>query len=98
MSLKQMPSPHPGSRKWSFHAEDLYPASIGERCRPAMVLFPHVVDVPHSHLELLSKGGPWNFSSPQALLVLIPRWLRREFQVLAKLARQVDCYRLTFRP
>lgn len=88
--------PHPGSRKWSFHAEDLYPTSIGERCRPAMVLFPHVVDAPHSHLELLSKRRALELLLPQALLVFDPDVAGREFQVLAKLARQVDCYRLHF--
>jgi hypothetical protein len=88
--------PHPGSRKRSFHAEDLYPASIGERCRPAMVLFPHVADVPHSHLELLSKRRALELLLPQALLVFDPEVARREFQVLAKLARQVNCYRLHF--
>lgn len=88
--------PHPGSRKWSFHAEDLYPTSIGERCRPAMVLFPHVVDAHHSHLELLSKRRALELLLPQALLVFDPEVAGREFQVLAKLARQVDCYRLHF--
>ncbi|HKU53580.1 MAG TPA: hypothetical protein VJQ25_14000 [Nitrospira sp.] len=88
--------PHPGSHKRSFHAEDLYPTSIGERCRPAMVLFPHVADVPHSHLELLSKRRALELLLPQALLVFDPEVAGREFQVLAKLARQVDCYRLHF--
>lgn len=88
--------PHPGWRKWSFHAQDLYPTSIGERCRLAMVLFPHVVDVPHSHLELLSKRQALELLLPQALLVFDPEVARREFQVLAKLARQADCYRLHF--
>jgi len=88
--------PHPGSRKWSFHAEDRYPTLIGERCRPAMVLFPHVADVPHSHLELLSKRRALELLLPQTLLVFDPEVARREFEVLAKLARQVDCYRLHF--
>ena len=33
-----------------FVPEDLYHASIGSCCRPAMVLFPHVVDTARSHL------------------------------------------------
>jgi hypothetical protein len=33
---------------------------------------------------------------PQALLVYDPEVARREFQVLAKLVQQVDCYRLHF--
>lgn len=86
-----------GSHKRSFHAEDLYPTSMGgERCRPALVLFPHVVNACHSHLELLPKSQALELLLPQALLVFDPEVARREFQVLAKLARQVDCYRLYF--
>lgn len=87
---------HPSSRKWSFHAEDLYPTSMGKCCQPAMILFPHVVDISHSHLELLSKTQAMELLLPQALLVYDPEVAGREFQVLAKLARQVDCYRLHF--
>lgn len=88
--------PPPGSHKWSFYAEDLYPTSLGERCRPAMVLFPHVADVGHSHLELLSKRQALELLLPQALLVFDPEVAGREFQVLAKMVQQVDCYRLHF--
>jgi hypothetical protein len=61
-----------------------------------MVLFPHVVDAPHSRLERLSKRQALELLLPQALLVFDPEVARREFQVLAKLTRQVDCYRLHF--
>ena len=86
----------PGARKRSFYAEDLYPTSVGDCCQPAMVLFPHVVDAPHSHLELLPKSRALEVLLPQALLVYDPEVARREFQVLAKLVQQVDCYRLHF--
>lgn len=84
------------SPKRSFYAEDLYPTSVGAPCQPAMVLFPHVVDAPHSHLELLPKSRAMEVLLPQALLVYDPEVARREFQVLAKLVQQVDCYRLHF--
>lgn len=87
---------HSGSAKRSFHAEDLYPASIGGSCRPAVMLFPHVVDARHSHLEPLPKSRALEVLLPQALLVYDPEVARREFQVLAKLVQQVDCYRLHF--
>ena len=87
---------HSDSPKRSFHAEDLYPTSVGDCCQPAMVLFPHVVDAPHSHLELLPKSRALEVLLPQALLVYDPAVARREFQVLAKLVQQVDCYRLHF--
>jgi hypothetical protein len=87
---------HPGSPKRAFHAEELYPTSVGDCCQPAIVLFPHVVDAPHSHLELLPKSRALEVLLPQALLVYDPEVARREFQVLAKLVQQVDCYRLHF--
>lgn len=87
---------HPGSPKRSFHAEDLYPTSVGDTCEPAIILFPHVVDKPHSCLEPLPKSRALEVLLPQALLVYDPEMARREFQVLAKLVQQVDCYLLHF--
>ena len=87
---------HPGVPKRFFYAEDLYPTAVGERCQPALVLFPHVVDSPQSHLELLPKSRALEALLPQALLVYDQEVARREFKVLAKLVKQVDCYRLHF--
>jgi|CXWL01.1.fsa_nt_gi hypothetical protein len=87
---------HPGVPKRYFYAEDLYPTAVGARCRPALVLFPHVVDAPQSHLELLPKSRALEALLPQALLVYDQEVARREFKVLAKLVQQVDCYRLHF--
>lgn len=87
---------HAGWTKWSFYAEDLYPISVGDCCQLAVILFPHVLDAPHSHLELLPKSRALELLLPQALLVYDPEVARREFQVLAKLVEQVDCYRLHF--
>ena len=87
---------HPGSPRRAFYAEELYTTSVGKCCQPAIVLFPHVVDASHSHLELLPKSRALEVLLPQALLVYDPEVARREFQVLAKLVRQVDCYRLHF--
>jgi hypothetical protein len=82
--------------KRAFYAEDVYPTSIGECCRPALVLFPHVIDASHSHLELLPKSRALELLLPQALLVYDSEVAKREFQVLVKLVQQVDCYRLHF--
>lgn len=87
---------HPGVPKRFFYAEDLYSTAVGERCRPALVLFPHVVDAPQSRLELLPKSRALEALLPQALLVYDQEVARREFKVLAKLVQQVDCYRLHF--
>jgi hypothetical protein len=87
---------HPGVPKRFFYAEDLYPTAVGDRCQPALVLFPHVVDSPQSHLELLPKSRALESLLPQALLVYDQEVARQEFKVLAKLVQQVDCYRLHF--
>jgi hypothetical protein len=86
----------PGFPKRAFYAKELYPTAIGECCRPALVLFPHVVDAPHSSLEKLPKSRALELLLPQALLVYDPAVARREFQVLAKLVQQVNCYCLHF--
>jgi hypothetical protein len=87
---------HPRFPKRAFYAEEVYPTSIGACCRPALVLFPQVVDAPRSHLEPLPKSRAMELLLPQALLVYDAEVARREFQVLAKVVQQVDCYRLHF--
>ncbi|BFU96171.1 MAG: conserved protein of unknown function [Nitrospira sp.] len=82
-------------KKW-FQPEDVYPNSVGTSCRPAMILFPRVVDMAHSCLEPLSRSRALEAVMPQALRVYDPDVARREFQALSKLVQQVDCYRLHF--
>lgn len=86
----------PGFHKRGFYAEEVYSAGIGTCCKPALVLFPQVVDAPQSHLERISKSRALELVLPQALLVYDQEVARREFQVLTKLVQQVDCYRLHF--
>jgi hypothetical protein len=86
----------PGFPKRGFYPEELYPTSIGTCCRPALVLFPQVVDAPRSHLEPLPRSRAMELLLPQALLVYDAEVARREFRVLAKLVQQADCYRLHF--
>ena len=85
-----------GIYKKNFHAEDLYADSIGSSCTPAMILFPHVVDMPHSCLEPLPKSRALEAILPQGLLVYDQVVARQEFQMLSRLVQQVDCYRLHF--
>jgi hypothetical protein len=82
--------------KRAFYAEDLYATAIGSSCRPALVLFPQVVDAPRSHVEPLPKSRAMELLLPQALLVYDTEVARQEFQVLARLVQQVECYRLHF--
>ncbi len=85
-----------GVAKKYFQAEDLYADCIGGVCAPAMILFPHVVDMPHSCLEPMAKSRALEALLPQGLLVYDGEVARREFQALARLVQQVDCYRLHF--
>jgi hypothetical protein len=85
-----------GVCKKHFHAADLYPESIGGSCAPAMMLFPHVVDMPYSCLEPLSKSRALEAIMPQAAFVYDRDIARREFQSLSRLVQQVDCYSLHF--
>ena len=85
-----------GIQKKYFQSEDLYAESIGRSCTPAIIMFPHVVDMPHSCLEPLTKSRALEALMPQGLLVYDQTVARREFQALSKLVQQVDCYRLHF--
>lgn len=85
-----------GVQKKHFQSEDLYAESLGSTCRPAIIMFPHVVDMPHSCLEPLPKSRALEALMPQGLLVYDQAVARREFQSLSKLVQQVDCYRLHF--
>ena len=87
---------HAGIPKRYFFAEELYPAPLGQPCEPAIILFPEVVDSPHSCLEPLSKKVALEMILPHSLLVYDPVVARREFQALARLVEQADCYRLHF--
>lgn len=85
-----------GICKKFFQVDDLYADSIGSSCTPAMLMFPHVVDMPHSCLEPLSKSRALESIMPQALLVYDQSVARWEFHALSRLVQQVDCYRLHF--
>lgn len=85
-----------GGPKRYFHAEELYPAPLGKPCEAAVILFPQVVDAPHSCLESLSKKQALAMILPHSLLVYDAEVARREFQALVRLVEQADCYRLYF--
>ena len=87
---------HPGVPKCYFYAQDLYPAPLGRPCEPAVILFPEVVNTPHSCLEPLSKKQALEMILPHSLLVYDAAVARREFQALVRLVEQTDCYRLHF--
>ncbi len=86
----------PGIPKRYFHVEDIYPGPLGQPCPPAMILFPQVHQASFSCLEPLSKKQAMELILPHALLVFDAAVARREFQALARLVEQADCYRLHF--
>lgn len=88
---------HAGPHKRFFYVEDIYAhAAIGDRCTPAIILFPHVVDAEHSSLERLPRSRVLEELLPQGLVAYDKDVARRQFVLLSKLAQQVDCYRLYF--
>lgn len=87
---------HAGPQKRFFQVEEVYPTAIGSSCEPAVILFPYVVDVPHSTLEPLPRSRVLEELLPQGLFAYDRDMAARQFQVLSKLAQQVRCYRLYF--
>lgn len=88
---------HQGPTKRYFFVEDVYDqVAIGDRCIPALVLFPHVVDEEKSWLEPLPQSRVLQELLPQGLMAYDPELSRQQFAVLSQLARQVSCYRLNF--
>jgi hypothetical protein len=87
---------HPGVRKQYFYAEELFPDSEADSCRPAVILFPRVVDAPTSHLEPLPRGRALEELMRQGMLVLDREVARRQFHSFSRLIAQTPCYRLHF--
>lgn len=85
-----------GIHKRYFYVEDLYSSGIGERCEPAVILFPHVVDCDRSRLERLPASRALEEILPHSLLVYDRDVAKREFSLLSQLVQQVECYRLHF--
>lgn len=88
---------HQGPAKRYFFVEDVYDqVALGDRCSPALVLFPHVVDADKSWLEPLPQSRVLQELLPQGLVAYDQALSREQFIVLSQLARQVSCYRLNF--
>lgn len=88
---------HQGPAKRYFFVEDVYDqVALGDRCSPALVLFPHVVDADKSWLEPLPQSRVLQELLPQGLVAYDQALSREQFTVLSQLARQVSCYRLNF--
>jgi len=87
-----------GVRKRYFYAEDFYPQGQTEpdSCRPAAIIFPHIMDGPKSHLEPLPKSKALEVLLPESLLVYNKEAAGQQFHMLSRLVEQTDCYQLHF--
>lgn len=85
---------HKGMLKKSFNAEDIYPGSLTERCRPKAVLFPEITPVSKSYVEEMSKSDALSLFLPHTMLVFDKETSNRHFNILFDLISSVDTYRL----
>ena len=84
------------TRKRSFDIGAVSGYRLGGACRPAVILFPRIVDWPGSSMERLSGALALEELLPQTLLVLDRALAGRQFQVMSELVRNVPAYRLHF--
>lgn len=87
---------HRGIHKHYFYVEDLYQQGPADACRPAVILFPHVVDWPKSTLEPLPKSRALEGLLPEALFVFDKAIAKKQLDLFSRLVQQADCYRLYF--
>jgi len=82
--------------KLAMDPEHLHGPGIGHPCRASLVLFPHIVEWPHSAIEGLSRSRALEEIMRLGLLVLDRDVAAAQFQALARLVRGAACYRLLF--
>jgi hypothetical protein len=85
-----------GIRKQYFYLEELFPQGIAESCRPAVLLFPQIIDWPTSSLEPLPRARALQELLRHGVLALDEEVARRQFHSVADLVETVACYRLYF--
>jgi hypothetical protein len=84
------------TRKRSFALETVGGYRWGGGCRPALLIFPRIVDWPESSAVGLSGARALEELLPQTLLVLDPDLAGRQFQLMSELVRSTPAYRLHF--
>lgn len=83
-----------GLLKKSFCAEDIYPGSVIQRCRPRAVLYPERYQGSKSFVEELSKSEALSSFLPHSMLVFDKDTSKKHFDILFDLINSVDTYRL----
>jgi hypothetical protein len=87
---------HPGVRKRFFYVDEIYPHATADRCEPAVILCPQVVDWPTSHVEPISRSRVLEELLKEGLLAFDREVAARQFQVFSRLVAKAACYRLFF--
>jgi hypothetical protein len=85
-----------GLRKRQFRIDELYPRSMAVSGRPALILFPQIIEWPTSRLELLPKSRALEELLRHGLKVFDREVARRQFQTYSRLVESTPCYRLYF--
>lgn len=81
-------------RKSSVSIEKIYPGAFTDRATPALLIFPEISGAAATRTERITKTEALALSLRYAYLFMDPSTYSENFQILAELARQVDCFRL----
>jgi hypothetical protein len=84
----------PGWPKWAFRAEAVFDAHVAWTCRPAAIVFPRVGTAETSRLEPLRADQALLEMAPNVLLTE-PRACQEHLDILARLANETPCFRLS---
>ncbi|MGH2404158.1 MAG: hypothetical protein ACRDGN_06780, partial [bacterium] len=87
-------SPAPGRRKRPVDPELIYPGCLGDAAVPELILFPQATAQQGHRVVPLPKATALQEILPHSLLVFDPQMSARQFDLLARLIKQADCYRL----
>lgn len=81
--------------KHRLDLQALYPAQVRDTCRPNLMLFPTIVDAPHSRLIPIGKAEALlRLIQQSALLSIDPREAPGHLDILVRLVRQTRHFRL----
>jgi hypothetical protein len=83
-----------GWPKWSLRAEEVFRTQIAWSCEPVALVFPRIGDAQSSHLEPMPGSEALLEMLPNVLLTQ-PAACQLHIGVLARLAHETPCYRLT---
>ena len=86
--------PPPGRRKRSIDPELVFPGCVSAAAVPDLILFSQMTGQQEYRAVPLPKETALKEILPHSLLVFDPETAARQFDLLARLIEQADCYRL----